>query len=755
VIELEFPASGNVRKLLCVVVLCVVTIGLASCGGVSAAPINGASLEPVGIAISPGSSTVNTGETQTFTATVSNTSKTSVTWLVDGIPGGNSAIGTIAKGVYTAPIFVPNPSAVTVTAVSDADSSKAASAAVSITGSKAPGADVSISPTSATVQVGTNFLFSASVTGVADTSVSWLVNGVLGGNSLVGTILPLPGSENDAIYTAPLNVPNPPAVTVTAMSNAQTSATASSTVTIVLPSSGSATVTITPDEASLQAGTSLQFTATVVGTTDTSVTWEVDGLPGGNATLGTVVGGPGNTGTYTAPAKVDEPITVAVTALSNGAPPSSATAIVTVIPANPITVQVIPSSVQIVINQTQQFEAEVSNTQNQTVTWQVNGITGGNSTLGTISTAGLYTAPASVPTTNPVTVTALANADGKTKGNATVTINAQPVVTVTIDPTSADVMAGTSQGFVATVTGTDDPTVTWEVNGEIGGDSTIGTIQSGFPEYDATYTAPVNIPNPPQVTVTAVSVADPTKSASASVTVTSAISVDVNPSSATLLTGQTQQFTATVTGTSDQIVYWSLSGADCTGAACGTIDSTGLYTAPANVPPNDPTVTVTATADADPKAKGTAIVTISENTQLSIAIFPNPPAPIEAGVGTITFNVVITNAPPDTQVNWSLGCISLYDGDAGENCNDLDFDGDGPGCTTLNGIQVCGARPNVGPGNDALIYAPPHKLFTTTFAPNSCELVDNGSGDGFVPLTASVNYNGQNATQTVCITVTP
>jgi hypothetical protein len=44
------------------------------------------------------------------------------------------------------------------------------------------------------------------------------------------------------------------------------------------------------------------------------------------------------------------------------------------------------------------------------------------------------------------------------------------------------------------------------------------------------------------------------------------------------------QFTATVTGTDNHAVTWSVNGTGCTGSACGTIDANGLYTAPAAAP---------------------------------------------------------------------------------------------------------------------------------------------------------------------------
>ena len=44
------------------------------------------------------------------------------------------------------------------------------------------------------------------------------------------------------------------------------------------------------------------------------------------------------------------------------------------------------------------------------VTWSVNGILGGNSTVGTITQAGFYTAPAAIPMSNVVSVKATSTA---------------------------------------------------------------------------------------------------------------------------------------------------------------------------------------------------------------------------------------------------------------------------------------------------------------------------------------------------------
>ena len=93
-------------------------------------------------------------------------------------------------------------------------------------------------------------------------------------------------------------------------------------------------------------------------------------------------------------------------------------------------------------------------------------------------------------------------------------------VAVSISPASAALATLATQPFTATVTGTTNTAVTWEVNGVVGGNSTVGVISTTIPGTadEALYLGPSNIPNPPTVTITAVSQADSTKSASATIT---------------------------------------------------------------------------------------------------------------------------------------------------------------------------------------------------------------------------------------------
>jgi hypothetical protein len=94
---------------------------------------------PVAVTISPASATVQTGMKQPFTATVTGSTNTAVTWGVRCSDAGKDACGTIdpSSGVYTAPNAVPKPDTVTVTATSTADATKSGSASVTVT-AKAP-----------------------------------------------------------------------------------------------------------------------------------------------------------------------------------------------------------------------------------------------------------------------------------------------------------------------------------------------------------------------------------------------------------------------------------------------------------------------------------------------------------------------------------------------------------------------------------------------------------------------------------------
>ncbi|MGH9542747.1 MAG: hypothetical protein ACRD2H_12795, partial [Terriglobales bacterium] len=165
-------------------------------------------------------------------------------------------------------------------------------------------------------------------------------------------------------------------------------------------------VILSPATATVNTGLTQQFTSQVRNTTNTAVTWQVNGVNGGAAATGTISA----QGLYTAPT-TSPAGTVKVTALSQANTSKSGSAAVTVAPAVAITISPNGNNITVAAGATQQFTASVTNTSNTAVTWQVDGVTGGGAAVGTITAQGLYTAPAIPPVGGVVEIGAVSQAD--------------------------------------------------------------------------------------------------------------------------------------------------------------------------------------------------------------------------------------------------------------------------------------------------------------------------------------------------------
>lgn len=852
------------------------------------------------VTVSPTRQSVVVGKTQQFMAAVDGTAYSGVKWSVNKVLGGSAKVGIISSsGLYTAPAAVPVPSTVTVTATSLADTTKSASAIVTVQ-IALPAVTVTVSPTPQSVVVNTTQQFTATVTGNANTGVTWSVNQPPGGNGNVGTI------SDKGLYTAPAAVPAPNTVTVTATSVADATKSGSATVT-VQAAPPPVTVMVSPNPQGVVVSTTQQFTATVTGNANTGVTWTVNQPLGENGNVGTI----SPTGLYTAPAAIPVPSTVTVTATSLADTTKSSSAIVTVqaVGARPLSMPIsvdpltlpptgdkLPTSALVSVSA---VGCDEKSTVDLATGGYTLGMTGVGFTFSTPSpskcflTSNLTIGPSAGPGTFSVILYDGKNSVGQTKfgimdpaaspipsglapqvdvmyevlslkvcndvfgkrvarnfycievkiGNNTghplqvagigfsnhvdklpgnppiiqantsyastravllreevlsprnefyhsvqalglIMAGVQPFfvaptaskhfaiaasivsgpalaaisvvspdrvvgqlnnlddesfrdtlivpnnthirtmvfvekralaeelqsvsnkyiqeviqesaesqlatgnsntaandklrkrisddqkmsdqtvknseqkdlkgpfsffrqgdhspmlvkmalgnlvivgdvidylqriqvqgstpqpgspssIAVTISPTAQPLIVNATQQFTATVTGTTNTAVAWSVNGIAGGNATLGTISSA-----GLYTAPAVIPTPNPVTVKAASAADSNQFASATVTVTtSPVTVAISPGFASVAKGGTQQFTATVTGSANTTVNWSVNCA-AGGTACGSITSAGgLYAAP-TAAPNPPTVTVTATSAAAPTQSAVATVTI-------------------------------------------------------------------------------------------------------------------------------------------------
>jgi primosomal replication protein N len=341
------------------------------------------------------------------------------------------------------------------------------------------------------------------------------------------------------------------------------------------PSTG---LLVSPHTISLLPGHQQQFTAAVNGSNSFAVTWSASG--------GTVT----KTGLYTAPTTAG---TYTVTARSGGSrrtsASASASAVVTVAsstsnpppPAVATAISISPTSSSLKAGATQQFTAAVSGTTNTAVTW--------SATSGTISSNGLYTAPAS---SGSYTVTAVSKADSSKHASAVVVVSATQTVAIAISPAKTSVQGGAQLQLTATVSGTSNTAVTWS--------ATSGTISS-----NGLYTAPAP---PGSYTVTAISNADASKQASAVVVVSApqTVAITISAPKTSVQTGAQLQLTATVSGTSNTAVTWAVT------KGSGVIAQSGLYTAPKSAESD----VITATSQGD----------TTKSASVSIAVSAPPPA---------------------------------------------------------------------------------------------------------------------------------
>lgn len=350
-------------------------------------------------------------------------------------------------------------------------------------------------PVQSMVEQGTSRQFGAYVP-ITPNTIVWEINGMVGGNATLGTI------SAAGVYSAPAQAPTNSVVTVTARSTAYPTSFASTTLAITRkypwlwsgsPSSvpvGNFQISfsganLTPDAVLLANGQPIPTTYV----SSTRLTGRGAAAAPGTLRVAVALPGPG--------AVTGNVVNVQVVAAA-------------------VAVQVSPSSASVVAGGTRALSATVTGTSNPAVTWSVNGIVGGSPALGTVSTAGLYTAPATLPNPASVTVraTSVANPAAFAQCAVTLTVPPPPPVQVIVNSTATQVVAGANLAFQATVTGSANTAVTWLVNGTIGGSSVVGTITSA-----GLYTAPATLPNPATVTVRATSVAVPTSFAQRSVTV--------------------------------------------------------------------------------------------------------------------------------------------------------------------------------------------------------------------------------------------
>lgn len=498
------------------------------CGGGGAGSVTPPPPPPpsITIGITPSSGSVLLGGTLSFSATVANTTDTSVIWSVKGTTGGSTQVGTIsADGLYTAPADLPPGGTVQVRATSHADTSISATASVTVTSDIA----ISLSLSSANVELGATQAFQASIKsqGKPDTTVRWSLSGASCPNSCGGV-------DTNGNFTAPPVLPGNVNVVLTATSVADSTKQASANITIT----SHFTLQLAAPS-NLQAGSAASLVATLTPVSGSnpseSLSWSLQGSGCSGTACGVLTttttqaaGVPpvANTATYTAPQVPPQPATVLITVTPQADPSKLVQASITILAGSSIGIT--PPTATLAANHRITLTASQGGSSGAAFNWSVNGVAGGNSTLGEICVTGSspcqqfasgtatqadYLAPGSIPSPNPVSVTVSSAANPALSASAQITVLNHLVVSVL--PNSVTLAPLAVQNFTATVVGSTNQSVTWQLQG-----SGCGTpANCGVVSATGTYTAPSLPPTPNTLQVVASSQDDPTQSAAANVTI--------------------------------------------------------------------------------------------------------------------------------------------------------------------------------------------------------------------------------------------
>ena len=226
------------------------------------------------------------------------------------------------------------------------------------------------------------------------------------------------------------------------------------------------------------------------------------------------------------------------------------------------------------------------------------------------------------------------------------------------------------------------------------------------------------------------------------------VSVALTPNAATVPASQTTKFIATVSNDpSNHGTSWTLSGAGCTGAACGSLSGTTAasgsavtYTAPPAVP-NPPMVTLTATAvdDSTKSAKATITLTTSSSSAISVVVAPTM-ASVAVGA-TQAFAATLQNDTQNKGVNWTL---------SGTSCT-------GPGCGVVS--------PTSSTSGGSVTYTAPSAIPTGTVTLTATSVADSSkSASAMITITppppvvsvtpGTANISTGGVTQTLTANVT-
>jgi hypothetical protein len=489
----------------------------------------------------PSSSTVNSGATASFTAAATGNPTPTVQWQIS--TNGGTIWSNISNATSTTYSFtaasVDNGNqyrAVFTNTVGSATSS-----AATLTVNYAP--SVTQNPSSSTVSSGSTASFTAAATGNPTPTVQWQVS--TNGGANWSNIL---GATNTTYSFTAVSGDNGNQYRAVFTNTAGSATSSAATLTV----SGDLSVTQNPSSSTVNSGATASFTAAATGNPTPTVQWQVSTNGGSN--WSNISNATNTTYSFTTGSGDNGNQYRAVFTNTVGSATSSA-ATLTVNYAPSVTQN--PSSSTVNSGATASFTAAATGNPTPTVQWQIS--TNGGSNWSNISNATNTTysfTTGSGDNGNQYRAVFTNTVGSATSSAATLTVSGD--LSVTQNPSSSTVNSGSTASFTAAATGNPTPTVQWQIS------TNGGTIWSNISNATSTtysFTT-ASGDNGNQYRAVFTNTVGSATSSAATLTVNYAPSVTQNPSSSTVNSGSTANFTAAATGNPTPTVQWQVSTND-------------------------------------------------------------------------------------------------------------------------------------------------------------------------------------------------
>ena len=508
--------------------------------------VNPAAIAPT-ITTQPVSQTVTAGANVSFTVAASGTAPLSYRWRLNGANIAGATSATLSLTSVTTGQSGGSYSCV----VSNSAGTATSSAATLTVNPAAVAPTITTPPTSQTVTAGANVSFTVVASGTAPLGYQWRLNGanLAGATSATLTLTSVTTGQSGGSYSC-------------VVSNSAGTATSSAATLTVNPAIIAPTITTPPANQSVTAGANVSFTVTASGSAPLAYQWRLNGANIAGATSATLtlsavtIGQSG--GSYSC----------VVTNAAGSATSSAATLTVTAAAIAP-TIATQPVNQTVTAGNNASFTVVANGTAPLSYQWRLNGANIVGATSATLSLTSVTTGQSGGSYSCVVT-----NIAGSvTSSAATLTVNAAPIApTITTQPVSRSVTAGTNVSFTVAASGTAPLSYQWRLNGANLAGATSATL---------TLTSVTTGQSGGSYSCLVSNVAGTATSSVAVLTVNAAPvapTITTQPASQTVTAGNNASFTVVASGTAPLSYQWRLNGANIVGATSATLTLSSVTT---------------------------------------------------------------------------------------------------------------------------------------------------------------------------------